>query len=511
MSKHVSSKTWLWLFLFVVWAVPSLAEMTADTAWVRRYNGSANSTDWVYDLAVDHSGNVYVTGFSDISGTSTDYATIKYYPNGDTAWLRTYNGPANNFDGANAIAVDDSGYVYVTGASEDSTRITDYLTIKYRPNGDTVWVRRYNGPADYSSDIANDLAVDDSGNVYVTGGGDFNINDEDIITIKYYPNGDTAWVRRYNQDNLDRGLVIAVDGSGNVYVTGFSSGNYITVEDYLTIKYLPNGDTAWVRRYDGQRERGDIPYDLAVDNLGNVYVTGLSMGHGNYADYATVKYDPSGTELWVRGCNVLPCTTSFAHALAIDDSNNVYVTGYTCDPSGSGSAYGTIKYYPNGDTVWVRKYGSYAEAVDLALDASGNVYVAGDVAQDYTVIKYNANGDSVWAKSYDGPANGEEQAKAIALDDSGNVYVTGISLGIGTDIDYATIKYVQFLLLRGDANKDGLINSSDIAYLINYLFIHGPAPVPLEAGDVNCDGTTNAADVVYLINYLFIGGPAPGC
>ena len=65
--------------------------------------------------------------------------------------------------------------------------------------------------------------------------------------------------------------------------------------------------------------------------------------------------------------------------------------------------------------------------------------------------------------------------------------------------------------LRGDANGDGVINIADVVYLINYLFIGGPAPVPLAAGDANCDGVVSSADVVYLINYLFIGGPAPGC
>lgn len=61
----------------------------------------------------------------------------------------------------------------------------------------------------------------------------------------------------------------------------------------------------------------------------------------------------------------------------------------------------------------------------------------------------------------------------------------------------------------GDVNEDCAVNSADIVYLINYLFINGPAPVPLEAGDVNCDGKINVVDVVYLINYLFIGGPPP--
>jgi hypothetical protein len=65
------------------------------------------------------------------------------------------------------------------------------------------------------------------------------------------------------------------------------------------------------------------------------------------------------------------------------------------------------------------------------------------------------------------------------------------------------------VFIRGDCDGDGLINAADVVYLINYLYIHGPAPIPLEAGDVDCDGTINAADVVYLINYLFIGGPPP--
>ena len=68
----------------------------------------------------------------------------------------------------------------------------------------------------------------------------------------------------------------------------------------------------------------------------------------------------------------------------------------------------------------------------------------------------------------------------------------------------------HYAFLRGDANGDGVINSVDIVYLINYLFISGPAPVPLAAGDANSNGVVNAADVVYLVNYLFIGGPPPG-
>jgi hypothetical protein len=343
------------LTMLLLVSAPVFAQ-SVDTAWVRRYDGPVNGYDDAYAIAVDGSGNVYVTGRSPGSGTSGDYATIKYYPDGDTAWLRRYDGPENSYDEANAIAVDGSVNVYVTGESYGSGTYSDYATIKYYPNGDTAWVRRYNGPA--------------------------------------------------NLD--DHALAIAVDGSSNVYVTGRSEGSG-TDKDYATIKYYPNGDTAWVRRYNGPGNASDFAWDIAVDSSGNVYVTGYSYGSGTYDDYAT------------------------------------------------------IKYYPDGDTAWVERY--------------------------------------------NGPGNSSDDASAIAVDGSGNVYVTGRSEGSETYLDYATIKYIQFL--RGDANGDGAINVSDVVYLINYLFINGPAPDPIQAGDVNCDGVVNVTDVVYLINYLFIGGPPP--
>jgi hypothetical protein len=65
--------------------------------------------------------------------------------------------------------------------------------------------------------------------------------------------------------------------------------------------------------------------------------------------------------------------------------------------------------------------------------------------------------------------------------------------------------------LAGDPNHDGIINTSDVVYLINYLFIGGPQPIPLESGDATCEGDVNVSDVIYLINYLFVGGPPPSC
>ena len=123
--------------LLVVLAIVSIAApcfaQIVDTAWVRRYNGPTNREDIALAMAVDDSGYVYVTGFGqDNTGDMAfhDYTTIKYHSNGDTAWIRGYNGPGDSTDQAAAIAVDDSGNVYVTGQSYGTGWRGDYATVK---------------------------------------------------------------------------------------------------------------------------------------------------------------------------------------------------------------------------------------------------------------------------------------------------------------------------------------------------------------------------------------------
>jgi hypothetical protein len=311
---------------------------------VRRYNGPGDFWDMASALAIDSSSNVYVTGNSSGSGTADDYATIKYYPDGDTAWVRRYNGSGNSWDRAKAIAVDHSGNVYVTGYSSGSGTAEDYATIKYYPDGDTAWVRRYNGPAD-SNDHAHALAIDESGNVYVTGGISKVLKIADYATIKYYPDGDTAWVRRYDgsENFYDEASAIAVDGSAHVYVAGGSEG------DYVTIRYNANGDTAWTRRYNGPGNSDDQAYAIAVDRCGNIYVTGYSWNGTDY-DYATIKYDSSGNELWVERYDGPGQGDDKAWDIAVYSCDTIYVTGESYD-IGTGFDYATIKYVQTGTDV----------------------------------------------------------------------------------------------------------------------------------------------------------------
>ncbi|MGB4851061.1 MAG: SBBP repeat-containing protein, partial [Ignavibacteria bacterium] len=419
--------------------------------WVARYDGPGNSTDLANSIAVDGSGNVYVTGYCTASGTDYDYATIKYNSSGVMQWEKRYNGTGNLNDYASSIAIDVSGNVYVTGQSEGTGSNFDYATIKYNSSGVQQWVQRYNGPGNYA-DAARSIAVDGLGNVYVTGSGTGSGTGVDYATIKYNSSGDSVWVKRYNSNgnSVDAVSKMAVDGSGNVYVTGYSAGSG-TGYDYATIKYNSSGVQQWVKIYNGPGNLSDYANSISVDNSGNVYVAGQSRGSGTAEDYATIKYNSSGDSVWVQRYNGTGNLSDGANSIAVDGSGNVFVTGSSTG-SGTDFDYATLKYNSSGILQWLKRYNGPINSSDyansIALDGSGNVYVTGQspgsgLSYDYTTIKYNSSGDSVWVKRYNGPANSTDNANSIALDGSGNVFVTGQSEGSGTGTDYATVKYSQ--------------------------------------------------------------------
>jgi len=416
-------------------------------AWVARYNGPGNLDDGGHAIAGDSSGNVYVTGGSHGLGTDLDYATIKYTSAGQQQWVARYNGPANGWDRAAAIARDSAGNLYVTGQSLGLGTDFDYATVKYDSTGQEQWVARYNGPGN-GEDDAVAIATDSSGNVYVTGQSlGLGTGLFDYATIKYDSAGQEQWVARYNGPANGSDVVrgVAVDSSGNVYVTGRSTG-LGTNSDYATVKYDSAGQEQWIARYNGPANDYDEALAIAIDTSGNVCVTGGSSGSGPGLDYATVKYDSAGQEQWV-GRYPGP----FARAIAVDGSGNVYVTG---ESSGVSTVeYATIKYSPAGQEQWVATYGDsrnyFNSAEAIALDGSGNVYVTGvslssRSGYDYATVKYDSAGQQQWVARYSGPGRGnEEGASTMVVDGSGNVYVTGASPGRNTGFDYATVKYVQ--------------------------------------------------------------------
>lgn len=414
-----------------------------DPAWVVRYNGIGNDSDAASAIAVDAAGNVYVTGYSNID--YVDYATIKYSSGGVMLWLAGYNGPGDYEDRANAIAVDGAGNVYVTGYSDGGGGNEDYATIKYNSAGVRQWVARYNGTGNWT-DRASAIAVDGAGNVYVTGYSTGSGTDHDFATIKYSSTGTEEWVARYDGpgSNTDAAMAIAVDGAGNVFVTGLSG--ILGQTEFATVRYNSSGTEEWVSRYGGPGNEADYPTDILLHQSGSILVTGGGyMCSESLTDYVTIMYGDDGDTQWIARYNGPGSSYDFASAIASDGAGNIYVTGESADN------YATIRYDSSGVQQWVARYNGagnpFNAAEDIAISGDTMICVTGTSGQgllssnNYCTIAYDDDGDTRWLALYDGPGNGDDEAAAIAVDGNGNVFVTGTSMGSGTGYDYATIKY----------------------------------------------------------------------
>jgi uncharacterized delta-60 repeat protein len=444
--------------IITIFLIALTVECSAQVAqeWTRVYDGPGNRHDEVRSMVVDDAGNVYVTGYSFSDETHHDYATIKYNSAGVRQWVSRYDFN-HSWDQAESIAIDDAGNVYVTGQSHNYGLSDDYATIKYNSSGVQQWIRRYNGPSS-NTDCAFSVAVDEAGNVYVTGYSWSDVGGADYLTLKYTSNGSLAWIKRYNGTGSSDEFAhsIAVDGDGNVYVSGYRVKSE-TDYDYLTVKYNSSGTEMWVKTYGGSGNGIDKVNSLVLDEDANVYITGYSKGVGTGNDCTTIKYTSYGNAVWIKRYNGPVDSSDYGNSLAVDDAGNVYVTGGSRG-SGTFSDYLTIKYNSNGTQQWVQRFdGGYYDsdgATDIALDGSGNVYVTGITRKsgtdyDFGTIKYNSSGEQKWVKRYNGAGDEGSMGISIGVDGSNNVYVAGYSDEETTSeltsdkADYRTIKYTQ--------------------------------------------------------------------
>jgi uncharacterized delta-60 repeat protein len=436
------------LVIFLLLPALTRAE-TAVQAWVQRYNGTGNNDDRATAMAVDSSNNVMVTGYSLGINYYYGYATIKYSSTGVPIWTNRYSAPGSDDDEALAMAVDSSNNVIVTGYSWARSPGCDYSTIKYSSAGAPLWTNRYNLPGGVIAK-ASAVAVDGSNSVIVTGYVQNGAND-DYATIKYSSAGLPLWTNRYNGpgNGDDHATAMAVDGSNNVIVTGYSPGS--SNNDYATIKYSSTGLPLWTNRYNGAANYNDAACSVAVDHGGNVIVTGHSYIQPLFEDYATIKYSSAGVPLWTNSYHKPGAWSSYPSAVAVDGSNNVIVTGGYSSRDPYNDDYATIKYSSAGVPLWTNTYNRPGigddHAYAMALDQNNNIIVTGGSADskgnfDYVTIKYSSAGMPLWTNRYNGPATGGDCSQAVAVDCSGNVVVTGYSDSGGGNYDFTTIKYI---------------------------------------------------------------------
>jgi hypothetical protein len=505
--------------------------------------------DVANDIAVDDKGDVYISGLTWSSNFPTwnpyqtprvngDAFVTKLSESGGSLAYSTYLG-GGGWESAHGIAIDSSGRVYVTGWTESADFPTsnpyqnvfrgyyDAFVAKLSNSGRTLIYSTYLGGVD--DDGGNDIAVDRSGNAYVTGwtgSSDFptcnpyqmDQGSTDVFVSKLSATGNRLIYSTYlggdfGAGGQEWGNGIAVDGNGNAYVTGYTASSDFPTQnpfqtwqggpDCFVTKLAGSGSSLIYSTYLGgaSYEQG---FGIAIDGSGNAYVTGATSSSNfptqnplqTYFQGGTGRelFDAFITKLSSSGNSLIYSTylgggdDEWGQAITVDGSGYAYVTGFTWSPN-----------FP-----------------------TQNPYQAYQGGGDAFVTKLSSSGSSLICGTWLGGGAGDE-GRGIAVDDSGNAFVTGYT----SSPDFPTMNPYQttfqggdcdvFLTKLtwtpeyscGDVNTDEQVNLVDVVFLINYIFVGGPAPQPLSLADVDCSGRINIADAVRLINYIFSGGPAP--
>ncbi len=411
---------------------------TQDTSNVWSWGFGDAETDFGYSVAVDSSGNVFVTGtfygtvdfgggaFTSVAhpylGTTPDIFLAKYSVTGEHLWSKSFGGDSN--EAAKAVAVDASGNVAIAGdrrsweidfgcGTDRGEAKGDIFVAKYSALGDCLWSKTFGGSG---NEYATDVAMDSNGDVIVTGyfwdtvdfgGGELTSAGRynyDVFVAKYSAaDGSHLWSKRFGSTGSERGNGVAVDRSGNVLVTGqfqdtvdFGGGGLTSAGDYdvFVAKYSAAGYYQWSRRFGGTN--WDYSTGIATDSLGNLFVVGEFQGTASFGggvlssagdyDIFVARYSGvNGDHLWSKGFG--STNPDYVEGVAVDGIGNVFVTG------------------------------SFLGEVDFG----GGAFTS--VGYDIFVVKYSASGEHLWSEQYWGPWT--QYAKAIAVSGNSRVAITG--------------------------------------------------------------------------------------
>ncbi len=410
----------------------------AKTA-VRNYNAGPFNQVSANSIAIDASGNIFVAGtFSSdtiifdttklVSAGYDDLFLVKYNSNGNIIWAKRAGGKSG--DVVTSVAVDVSGNAYITGHFDLDTLVFDTINLinagnsdifiaKYDPAGNVIWAKSIGGT---NYEYANSIATDVSGNIFITGSFGSSTILFDTITLnnpnlysyflaKYDAGGHAQWAKTAKGTYWDVGTSVAIDTAGNPCVTGhFLSNSIIFGNDTLTnatfsidiflAKYGANGNLLWAKS--AGEINSDFPTSVAIDASGNNYITGYfgdsgegfhktsffdSLANAGYYDIFLAKYNLNGNVIWSKSFGGIHW--DIANSIALDTSGNLYITGYYNSPT-----------LPFNSTL-------------LTNTDSADIFV----------VKLDTSGTVLWAKSVGG--TGDDAANSIAMDHAGKIYVAG--------------------------------------------------------------------------------------
>ncbi len=454
------------------------------------------------------------------------------------AWLWAKSAKGMGNIKATSVALDNSGNTYMAGYFESPTIIfnpdtlkntsisdtADIFLTKYDANGNILWAKSAKGR---DIDRIYSVAVDASGNIYVAGyfeshtiifGSDTLTNANivygslDIFLVKYNANGNVLWAKSVGGQGDEEATSVAVDASGNAYVTGIFDSSTLTFGSYtltnvsmsendiFLAKFDVNGNVLWAKSAGGTYPANASANSVAVDVSGNAYITGSfqsstiifgsdTLTSAGYVDLFLAKYNTNGNMLWAKRAGGI--YNDVGVSVAADASGNIYVTGNFQSPtitfdsdtltSLGGYGYDTYlaKYDTYGNVLWAKSAGGTSDdaVTSIAVNASGNAYITGwfesstitfgsniltntNSFDDIFYVKYDASGNVIWATKFG--STGDDMAYSIAMDVSGNACLVG-------SFNSYTLSFGSATLTNPDGKDIFLAKSGNIVIGINEL------------------------------------------
>lgn len=420
----------------------------SNTGFLSTFGVSGLDTD-AAGVAIDSSDNIYITGTSQganlfgknaTSGTTDDIFVAKLNSSGVIQWVYAAGGTGR--DRGRKIALDSSGNIYVTGyywstvdfggGNVTSNGNWDAFLLKLDSSGTFQWVKSYG--SNYN-DLGRDVAIDSNDNIYMLGnyrytvdfgGGDeINNNNSDIFLVKFNSSGVFQWVYTAGASEADDSRALALDSNDNLYITGsfrdtvnFGGGNITAanLDDLFILKLNSSG--AYQNIYTSNIFTTQKGKGLAVDSSGNIYATGtfsgtVDFGGGNITssgnDIYLLKLNSSFAFQWVKRFAVDNGSTGQALGLAVtvDEDGNVYSVGQiggSVDFGGGTINFGSqddayiVKYDSSGSFQWSKTFGSASannidKTQDIVIDSNGFVIAVGEVESQN--IDFTSVGDGI--------------------------------------------------------------------------------------------------------------------
>jgi hypothetical protein len=387
-------------------------------------------------ITADNFGNVYLVGIFQTDTLVLDSDTLfnkgsydvlieKTDSLGNIKWAKGAGGTGSDF--GCAITNDSQGNIYVTGYFFSSsilfgtTILTNYgggaqvFITKYDSTGNIIWAKTQSGNA-WSTSWG--IKTDHSDNIIVTGDFDYHpitygsvtLNTNGMFVLKFDKNGTAIW----GKDGGQEGTSVEIDSLNNIFISGYFNGN-ATIDsfnltnnslsgysDVYIVKYDSSGNVLWAKSAGSTGL--DMAYSVVIDNSGNAYMTGsygqyynssitfgsTTLSNQGNSDVFIVKYDASGNVVWAKSGS--GTYEDMGNGLAIDNTGNIYLTGYFDSPtiifgsqtltnsSGSGTReMFLVQYNSLGNLIGTISIGGADndEGIDIAIDNQNNLYFTG--------------------------------------------------------------------------------------------------------------------------------------